>query len=1315
MPRKRSSITESAIESKVSPPPPTGRGSSRGSRAIGIAGFDFEMLNRQFISNATPSNDAGSYGVSIQPAGVAAGSIYWKAVGIHHLTPDENRSRHNIFVDALNESGQRAKEMSVGWTREDNDHPPSSKRLDKPDNEPGTDIPIFDGTFRVWIDGGEPSDLVTGIHYRHADERNGRDEIFNSFGHHSFYVVFQRTRKGASAPATNGGAGAVPVLPITPPVTPVAAAASVGAKLAKSFTRAAAKIGVDANAPIDERFGSISGQVNNPGIIAGAGVGWVRLNFIIGPWNDPHDQNRPFGRNWQETYQSIIDGFVGQGLKIYGLISDQALKDKPVGRLRSAPAGDLRGDSWIQNYANTFVTIARMFGDKISVFESFNEPDDWKRNEQPGWSEASKNWVHPGWFATLLQAVHQAVRRDPGLSHIHIVSGPLQGLDVNNNAGADYLSRTYAEGKSRYGWGDVGVPFPFDGVGYHLYIAEGERGDVGQALRAKYDSYMVRLREVIQAAEGGLKPIFISEIGWANPGGLDHLQQEAMQSAFEAVLSDPSVALGIWFCTQDFPDKPYGLYRQDGLSPNQRKGIHDRLAAICNQTRELTILETIAMGTQKAGEIAGGTGSQPPISTGTAHWTGIVTAVQLNVRTGPGVEHALIGSLVEGNQVQVIGEIDGWLRIVWSGTSGFVSGQWVVNRDAASFASGVAQAGQDLVPPPGADRTTVVVANTWNRYRLLIERESARLGIDPGIAVAVLVAESSGSAFGPDGRMIIRFENHIFYNLWGKNNPTRFAQHFAFDPAVTWQNHQWRPDPNAPWQACHPTQGGQPLEWLVFDFARRLDESAAMLSISMGAPQIMGFNHRDIGYASVREMFNAFQSSDENQLASLFRFMEVKGLVSAIRQGDMRRFATVYNGPGQADNYAAIMQRNLAAFRALTGAGSRSFGAAAAAFAASESTVASAGETALTWREQLHSSFAIGNQLFERAVQTVTASTWNDALRTAQFGVILNAYWAQLAVANDAASIQSAADRTVASLGALADGRQPQNAAMAVGTQTGMQQPPAGMTTGRGGRKRALCIGIDEYAKQPLSGCVADARMWTEVLRGLGFEDTALLLNSQATRNAILDAVRQLIDSSQPGDVVVIQYAGHGTQLKDMSEDEGDGDTQQQDEALVPFDFLSGAYVIDDDLGAIFTAIPAGVNVTCFMDCCHSGSISRDLLIPEGEHPRFIVADAEMLAAHTAYRQLIGASRAIGKRDIESMSEVVFSACESSEVAWESAGHGEFTLHTSSLLKERAGSLSHGEFMDQVKAAFGATPRQNPNLECASAARNRKLLEALAV
>lgn len=259
------------------------------------------------------------------------------------------------------------------------------------------------------------------------------------------------------------------------------------------------------------------------------------------------------------------------------------------------------------------------------------------------------------------------------------------------------------------------------------------------------------------------------------------------------------------------------------------------------------------------------------------------------------------------------------------------------------------------------------------------------------------------------------------------------------------------------------------------------------------------------------------------------------------------------------------------------------------------------------------------------------------------------------------------------------------------------------------GRKRALCIGIDAYVQQPLAGCVADAHLWAQTFMALGFEQPALLLNGEATRDGILTAVRTLVSNSRPGDVIVIQYAGHGTQLDDVSRDEIGGDTPEKDEALVPFDFLSGAYVIDDDLGAIFSGIPAGVNVTCFIDCCHSGSISRALR-PD-ERPRFMVADPAMKEAHRRFRQALGISRAAGKREIEAMREVVFSACQSSEVAWESAGHGEFTVRATQILKSGAGILSHEAFMAQVLDAFGASPRQRPLIECATAFRSRTLLQ----
>jgi hypothetical protein len=206
------------------------------------------------------------------------------------------------------------------------------------------------------------------------------------------------------------------------------------------------------------------------------------------------------------------------------------------------------------------------------------------------------------------------------------------------------------------------------------------------------------------------------------------------------------------------------------------------------------------------------------------------------------------------------------------------------------------------------------VVNFWNRYGGLVLAESDQLGIDVADAVAVLVTESAGHPFGSDGRMVIRFENHLFWRFWGKANPDKFQQHFKFGADESWKEHFWRAEADGLWLPCHV---GNPQEWQLFDFARSLDETAAIKSMSMGAAQIMGFNHTSVGYATPQAMFAAFEHDAGNQLRALFRFMQVNGLVEAVRAKDYRRFALVYNGSGQPDLYAGRMQAYAAAFASL--------------------------------------------------------------------------------------------------------------------------------------------------------------------------------------------------------------------------------------------------------------------------------------------------------------------------------------------------------------------------------------------------------------
>lgn len=275
-------------------------------------------------------------------------------------------------------------------------------------------------------------------------------------------------------------------------------------------------------------------------------------------------------------------------------------------------------------------------------------------------------------------------------------------------------------------------------------------------------------------------------------------------------------------------------------------------------------------------------------------WVGVVTARDgLNLRSGPANDRPVILPLPYQTVVQVLDDSQLWLFVAADGRVGYVNGDYVQRRTE-----------QPLAPAT----FTANLLEAWQHYGPLLTALSDRLEIDPAVALAVLLAESGGKAFGPDGRMIIRFETHVFFNEWGKQNPERFNRHFGFDPDVPWlgEGQHWSPQGDGTWLSVH---GGQEAEWAVFDFARTLDEAAAMRSISMGAAQIMGFNYPILGYNSVHEMFEAFQADERKQIEGLFRYIEGKGLVDALRRRNYLAFARGYNGPGQALHYAEIIGR----------------------------------------------------------------------------------------------------------------------------------------------------------------------------------------------------------------------------------------------------------------------------------------------------------------------------------------------------------------------------------------------------------------------
>ena len=275
-----------------------------------------------------------------------------------------------------------------------------------------------------------------------------------------------------------------------------------------------------------------------------------------------------------------------------------------------------------------------------------------------------------------------------------------------------------------------------------------------------------------------------------------------------------------------------------------------------------------------------------------------------------------------------------------------------------------------------------------------------------------------------------------------------------------------------------------------------------------------------------------------------------------------------------------------------------------------------------------------------------------------------------------------------------------------VGTFTAIGADPL-----RGVRK-ALCVGIDAYPNPDarLSGCITDADAWAGALTAMAFT-VERLCDGKATRSNILSRLQAMISRASAGDVLVFQYSGHGTHVPDEDGDEPSG----QDQALCPVDYETGNLLIDDDVRALFQRLPDGVHLTCFMDNCYSYSntrfaVAKPVRAPVNSRPRFIKLSPEVIERYQEVRHKDrSAARGFAGASQEDMRWVVFSACDSDEKAYETAGQGDFSRIAVPLLA-RGASLTNDQFQALVSDGLGPRGRQTPKLDCCSAARTQAFL-----
>ena len=151
--------------------------------------------------------------------------------------------------------------------------------------------------------------------------------------------------------------------------------------------------------------------------------------------------------------------------------------------------------------------------------------------------------------------------------------------------------------------------------------------------------------------------------------------------------------------------------------------------------------------------------------------------------------------------------------------------------------------------------------------------------------------------------------------------------------------------------------------------------------------------------------------------------------------------------------------------------------------------------------------------------------------------------------------------------------------------------------------RRALIIGIGEQKDKSWAKINGDkdVQYVQQMLKNTEYMDVRTLVNEQATKAGIVTAFKQLTAKCKTGDMVYVQFSGHGQLVTDVNGDEQDG----WDEAWIPYDAClkygkkdkGEKHLIDDEINVLLTGvrnkIGDSVKLLVVVDACHSGDSSR--------------------------------------------------------------------------------------------------------------------------
>jgi metacaspase-1 len=256
----------------------------------------------------------------------------------------------------------------------------------------------------------------------------------------------------------------------------------------------------------------------------------------------------------------------------------------------------------------------------------------------------------------------------------------------------------------------------------------------------------------------------------------------------------------------------------------------------------------------------------------------------------------------------------------------------------------------------------------------------------------------------------------------------------------------------------------------------------------------------------------------------------------------------------------------------------------------------------------------------------------------------------------------------------------------------------------------------------PLAACEFDANDMAAIASSQGMKPT-LLLTRKATRDNVLAALRAGAKTLAAGDLLFLSYSGHGGQVPDVSGDEDD----KKDETWCLYD----GQLIDDELYFELGRFKEGVRVLVLSDSCHSGTVTREAVMPvatiPSQRPK-LMPEAVAMRTYRDHRAFYDklqtdVAAAAGKRVVDPDSAlaqvaasgrlsgivadfqpavILVSGCQDNQTSMDGEHNGAFTEQVLKVWNQGGFQGNYGNFHARVKARMPAT--QSPNLFALGAA-----------